>query len=272
MALHCEAKPVIGRYRLKRLISSELFPIFSNKDNSINLIVSGIGKIKSAVATTFLHLSMFGDNHEPLLNPSFLNLGIAGSSQFPLKKAILVHKVIDQSTGFTWYPFISPLYKKPQGVLYTHDKPQIEYPELGMVDMEGSSFFQTAVLFTNQEQIQILKIISDNDFSTYNQINKVAIEGVIDENIHEIERVVDYLLDLSAKEADFAQAANSDGFLEFQKKWHFTHSQSIQLKECLRKWKLQINDENPIIFCQHANNANEVISKLVNKIKEVFVL
>jgi len=51
-ALCSEAEPIIEYFRLKKNTASNKFDIFEN--DRIALVVSGIGKIKSAIATTIL--------------------------------------------------------------------------------------------------------------------------------------------------------------------------------------------------------------------------
>src|SRR5690348_6346061 len=90
VALHSEAKPLIEYYYLKKICSETLpFPVFSNKDRSIHLVVSGIGKIKTAAATTFLHCLTGNKSFS-----CFLNIGISGSSQYPIGALILAAKIV----------------------------------------------------------------------------------------------------------------------------------------------------------------------------------
>src|SRR5689334_9443081 len=104
VALHCEAKSLIEYFQLKKIMQHNLpFPIFVNKDKNIHLIISGVGKIKAAAATTFL--AMWTDR---LTACTFLNVGIAGATQFARDNFIIAHKIIEDSTQRSWYPFVTP--------------------------------------------------------------------------------------------------------------------------------------------------------------------
>ena len=70
-ALTPEAAPLIEHYRLEKVNSSSMFPLYRN--DNIYLVVSGIGKTLAAAATAYLH-AMSGE----LPNQLFLNIGIAG--------------------------------------------------------------------------------------------------------------------------------------------------------------------------------------------------
>ena len=55
VALACEARFFLDRYRLSRLNQINAYPVYANVERNIYLIVSGVGKIKSAAALSFLH-------------------------------------------------------------------------------------------------------------------------------------------------------------------------------------------------------------------------
>ncbi len=254
VALPCEARPIISFYKLKKMPINP-FPIFTNNDQTIYLIEAGIGKVKIAAATTFLYTLTGSQNHA-----CFLNVGIAGSTQFSIGRPVLANKIIEHSTQRCWYPFIAPLKNQNQTSLITHDLPQKDYPEVGMIDMEGSAFFQTAAHFVTQEQIQVLKFISDNNTSSLNQINAVLVSDLITKNMHEIDILTNYLLQLSLQEKSLE--FDTDWIAQFKEKWHFTHSQLLQLKEYLRKWHVIHGDKNPFLICENSQNASQVFEKI----------
>lgn len=256
VALPCEAKPLIAHFRLTKISTLSLpFPIFVNTKKTIYLIVSGVGKIRMAAATTFLH--HFTGSHSAAC---FCNIGIAGASQFPLGTAILVNKIIEYSTQRCWYPFINSLKNMTQSLLTTHDLPQSHYPANSMVDMEGSAFFQTASCFVTQEQIQLLKIISDGHFDDQQKINAAAVQQLLTNKLADIQIIANYLMTLSENEFSLIPPCNA--LATFQSTWHFTHHQTLQLKEYLRRWKIQCNNQEALLICQHEKNAAAVIKKI----------
>ncbi len=105
-ALDCEAKPLIQKYQLKKNYHSTVFALYSNQDQGISLIVSGVGKIKMAASVSYLH-QLNGAN-------SFVNIGIAGSGENEVGEVLIAHKIKDSATGITSYPHIGQLKKIQQ--------------------------------------------------------------------------------------------------------------------------------------------------------------
>ncbi len=262
MALHAEAKPIIDYFKLKKIIQVNLpFTIFVNKDQTIHLIISGIGKTKMAAATTFLHLWTGSQSHH-----CFLNVGIAGSRQFSVGESVLVHKIIEKSTSKSWYPFVSLINIEKQTTLLTHDMPATSYPDIGMIDMEGAAFFETATHFVAQEQVQLFKIISDTDEKSLQELSKDKVAQLITANLPTLSMLINELMSLSRQENKLD--ASADLVEKFQSTWHFTHAQLLQLKESLRRWRIQIKNHNAWEHCRDEKNASHVLRKMVNKLDE----
>ncbi len=143
-AFYKEAAPLIKHYGLKKIDSK--FEIFKNDE--IVLIISGMGKINSAVATTYL-LSSFAVDFA-------INFGIAGSSTKKIGDVFLVNKI-----NSTLFPDI--LYSHPfeESEIFCSDTVRIS-GDFELVDMESEGFFKAAVKFLPLENIFIIKTISDN--------------------------------------------------------------------------------------------------------------
>lgn len=73
-ALHCEAKPVIDFYRLKKSHEDNAFDLY--RGDGMACIISGTGKIASAAACAWI-AARYQD--EPSI--AWINLGIAGAAQ-----------------------------------------------------------------------------------------------------------------------------------------------------------------------------------------------
>lgn len=256
VALHCEAKGLIEQWGLKRVTDHALpFPLFASPDKTIHLIISGVGKVRAAAATTFVSLWTKSTRH-----CAFLNVGIAGSSQFAYGEAVLAHKIIEQSTQRCWYPFIAPFKDKKQGVLITHDVPQCIYPALGLLDMEGAAFFQIATQYVTQEQVYCVKIISDNHAQHQQQINPLRAQELVANNLMFITEIKEYLLRFIQDE--YLLTAESPYLSKLTSTWHFTHYQNLQLKDLLRRWQCYFKAQNPVLVVQNETSANAVLIKL----------
>jgi spore photoproduct lyase len=65
-ALAGEAIPLINAFKLKKDLSFTKFDLFKNDE--IRLIVSGIGKIRSSIATTYLLVKNSPSSDDRILN------------------------------------------------------------------------------------------------------------------------------------------------------------------------------------------------------------
>lgn len=260
VALHCEAKAIIKHLKLKKIVDRNLpFPIFVNSEENIHLIIGGVGKVRMAAATAFLY-SFTGS--KPFA--CFLNVGIAGSTQFKLGALVLAHKIKEKSTNRCWFPFITPFKNKNQTELMTFDMPQTDYPNLGMIDMEGSAFFATSTLFVSQEHVQVVKIISDQDELTQQQIDGKKVQELISAQLVEIDEIIRVLINISNEEYLIQREPNQ--FEKMKLHWHFTHAQSLQLRELLRRWEICFKREDPWSVCQNEVNSTQVLKQLMNKL------
>lgn len=261
-ALHCEAKPIIDFFKLKKITSTATpFPIYVNPEKTIHLIITGIGKMRSAAATAFLY-TWSGSHSESC----FINVGIAGSIHWGVGDAVLAHHILDESTQRSWYPFVSCHRYERQGRLTTVDQPKETYPLQGMVDMEASGFFQSALCFVSLEHIQVIKVISDQDVSTQQSINKAWVERLISNQLASITNIATYLCHLSQSESIYhIHPLSMDLFLT---SWHFTETQRLQLKEMLRRWHIQLKMEDPYLYCQSEKSAACVIQKIIQRLDQ----
>jgi len=204
-ALKIEAKPIIEKFNLKP--QGEIY-----QNNYINLIITGQGKIKSAINTALLL------NKHP---QKTLNFGIAGSSIYKINEGFFVHKITDADSGFEYYP---DFYKLPHTSLYTVSKPGVYYT---LTDMEGSGFFEACYKFLSTEKIILYKIVSDNpDFP----VKKEKIPHYIKSHIHIIEELLD------KKEDDFFREIE-EYLNEAKKKMKLTKTQENRLKQILTFYK-----------------------------------
>ena len=172
-SLLAEAQPLIERYDLK-IIAKKPFKIYQN--GSISLIVSGIGKINSAIATTFLAK----ESENP---PLIVNIGICSSTDISkLHKFYSIKSVIDFATSKKF------MIESSGESLVTVDK-AVSKKELhlpcSLIDMEASGFLLSAKIFTSIENIKIFKIVSDCLDDSIP--SKEFVYNLIKENISNIE-------------------------------------------------------------------------------------
>lgn len=258
VALPCEARLLIDYYRLKKIQQSSAFSVFTNYDETIHLIISGIGKIKAAAATTYLHLLTGNCTHS-----TYLNLGIAGSHKYAVSDLVVANKITEQSTNKSWYPSTFLIHATHQDQLVTYDILQEKYM-VPMMDMEAAGFFQAVSLLVSQEQAHVIKIISDVNEQSRQKINRTQVMGLIRKNIEMIDEIISDLLSLSA--AEYCPDNTSEWVEVFKQRWHFTVYETYQLREILRRWAVYNKDINPLKICEDMCLPRQVLQQLTQKL------
>ena len=237
VALHCEAKPVIDYYGLKKSASHHAFDVYL-KDN-IHCIISGIGKTAAAAATAWI--AGLNRHKHPI---AWINLGTAGSSAHSMGAAVSIFKISDSDSNRNFYPV--PIFDSGLEPAHCHTlgKPSIDYRPDQIFDMEASAFFEVATRFSSAELVQCLKIISDTPVQQTGR-DKSRISELINRHIVEL--------------AGFAQSlenlANQVGRLEIgESDWekilgcaHFTQTQQSRLGKSLRFLLSQPGQTNALI-------------------------
>ncbi|MEO1959025.1 MAG: hypothetical protein ABGX23_05690 [Nautiliaceae bacterium] len=164
-ALKPEAIEIIKHFKLKS--NNNIY-----QNNKINLIITGQGKIKSAINTVLL-LQKY-----PYKS---INFGVAGSNKYEVNEGFFIHKIIDFETSKTYYP---DFFKEKSSEIVCISKPS-KYFQL--VDMESSGFFEAAYKFLSVEKIILYKIVSDTPSYKF---NPKEVPTLIKNHIHIIEELV----------------------------------------------------------------------------------
>ena len=144
--------PAIGPHRLQG-VSGHPYRICAG--DQTHLIVSGIGKVAAAAATAYLR-ALIGDTPA-----AWLNIGIAGHGSQAVGTALLAHKVVDATSGKSFYPTFTASPLCCTTLLHTVDLAQPAASDAAY-DMEASGFCEAAQRFATSERIHCLKIVSDN--------------------------------------------------------------------------------------------------------------
>ena len=132
------------------------------------------------------------------------------------------------------YPFILPQLKIKNAMLKTYDKPQNNYQNSFLFDMESWGFFNIVQRKITRELIAIIKIISDNSIETISFISKDFVKKLVKEK-------VEYLVSLrnigySLSRIEMERKKEPYLFSDITKNIHFTFSQREQLKKFLIRW------------------------------------
>lgn len=223
-ALHCEAKPVIDFYRLKKSHDHHAFDIYQSE--GMCCIVSGIGKLNAAAATAWIAAI-----HQYSRSIAWINIGTAGSQSYDVGSAWSINKITDIESGHPYYPVPLINSQLPPEHCQTHRQPDSEYDSQSLSDMEASAFFSTATRFSSAELIHCIKVVSDNRETPCSR-KKNEISQLIQQNIKAITEFSQGLLQLNQQVENIG--ISEPDWQRFLSQAHFSQTQKIQLKNCLR--------------------------------------
>jgi len=247
-ALPCEAKAFIEHYKLKKDLEVHAFAVYLNKD--ICLAVTGLGKSAMAAGVAYSQARYNSTEH-----PVLVNVGIAGHQHYPLGELFLIDKISDVDSQKSYYPVLISTAPCRRASLQTVSKPQLQYPESELCDMEASGFYETAVRFTSSELIVCLKVISDNQESSIAAINAKQVNALIATQLSTIEA----LLIKTRALAVSMTAPVPQLFNELLQRYHFTSQQRQQLKSQLSRWDVLTDQQSLLIDDINLVSAKEVL-------------
>lgn len=199
-AMLSEARALIDMLQLKQH-ETQPFKVFRAKH--ICLIVSGIGvdNTQNALQWIFQNESFF----------SAINIGIAGCSKTTISvgSAFSISKITDAQTqsqidvGSLLKNSLNPLPSLP---LLTVSRPQCNWKDgiVELADMEGSIFHQEALRHLSNNQIGLIKIVSDHGSDQI--LPKAQIHSIMQANI---DKWISGVLGFTDKKTPTAQATKS---------------------------------------------------------------
>ena len=190
VALRAEAHVLIKKFHLKKFSNSSKFPIYINRENGHALVISGVGSIKSAVATMYLNNTFNSGQFV-----AWINIGIAGHFQGPVGTLFQAIKVVNNDNGKFFFPGLrfSKLAKTAE--LYTVSSPESEFSLPVLYDMEAAGFCEIAPGLSCNELTFVLKIVSDTSEHSQSLVTKKMIADLFENN----STIIDNLLQAIAK-------------------------------------------------------------------------
>jgi len=149
-AIFSEAKALIEYFDLQKV---EKKPFLIYQSDNIALIISGIGKVNSAIATTYISQKYSIDK--------MINIGICGTNDTKKEIGSLcsIKSIVDASSSK------KIVISNDGETLYTFDKiieDKNSVKKGALVDMEAFGFYSAASKFVDKKDIKIYKIISDH--------------------------------------------------------------------------------------------------------------
>ena len=232
-ALPCEAKPLVEHFSLKKDVTVQPFGVYLNHD--ICLTVTGLGKSAVAAGVAYTQ-ALFASVEHPIM----LNIGIAGHKDHQLGGLFLIDKIIDVDSQKSYYPSLIFTLPCSTGSIKTSSKPQFNYDELHLCDMEASAFYETAVRFSSSELILCLKVISDNQLSPIENIQPKQVAALIAAHLATVES----LLVRTVALAELITTPEPRQFEQLILRYHFTVNERMQLKNQLSRWNVVTNHQS----------------------------
>lgn len=215
-ALHCEAKPLIDFYRLKKSHDETAFDLYSNTDMAC--IISGVGKLNSAIATAWV-----AAKYSDCRSIAWVNLGIAGADNSAIGSIYSINQVLQADNDKSFYSPIMKASRMATASCITIDQERDDYHPRHLYDMEAAGFYQATTRFSSLELIQCIKVISDNNNHPRHR-DRQAISDLIYGNIESIDQFSRQLIEINQgmidrdiPEQDWALISGLASFSQTQK-------------------------------------------------------
>jgi len=221
-ALHCEAKPVIDHYRLKKDQTRHGFDLYLGDD--VACVVSGIGQTNMAAACGW-SAALLAQHPR-----CWINLGVAGHRSYGVGEGVLVNKISREGDTRPIYPVPLQRSRFTQAPIVTQQGERHDYHADALYDMEAWAFASALSHFDSHECIQCFKVVSDNARSAPTR-DKATISRLIAKHIGDF---ADYARQLHRTIAgESPPADNEHQLLRFSALAHFSVSQKVQLGKLL---------------------------------------
>lgn len=208
-AFYAEAKNIIDHYGLKKEKSPEMvrFDVFAN--DSIRLVITGVGEINAAAA-----VSNIGGAYGISPDDEILNVGCGAGfgNETCLGSIFLGNKLTEQMTGRTFYPDMLMKTNLMECEIVTVTRVLNEGCDSVVYDMEAAAVYQAAALFVGPHHMHFIKLVSDAG----ERIDQSKITELFALQEEKICGYIDMLLSVGGNKAsidDTKSAWNIDGLI-----------------------------------------------------------
>ena len=255
IALEPEAKPLIDLFDLHPLSNNLNFPVYINPKSGHALVISGIGSSKAAAAATYLKMLFNVQRYV-----AWINIGIAGFCEEPIGQLFQAIKVHDTARKTSYFPgFRLSKIVKCQ-TLHTVAQPETKYSEAVLFDMEASGFCELASMFSCNELVFVLKIVSDTPKSPVSLVSREAITQLIYQNKNKLREIISRIEKLVNDEKKRLHVPEE--VYQYFERYHFTQSNRYRFLQAYKKWKSAFPDGKLARTLAAGNSASELISNL----------
>lgn len=257
-ALYLEAKPFIQALELKPQNAPSGLQIFSGGETA--LVITGTGKVASAIATTFA-LTRFPNTE------LCCNVGLCGARSEKIGTIFCVAQITDAVSKRSWYPDLIQKSALLPKSLVTVDQPETNQKYNGLVDMEGSGFFEAASVFLPTHAIHLLKIVSDNA-----DVSRISSQEGITLIKNSMEQILEYIASIFPEREGSSLGCKTEAVMtELLKQFHFTKTQQLQCEKSLHSVAVQQknnreNDYQPLFALPDADAVLQSLQGTLQKL------
>ncbi len=229
VALASEADALVRRYRMEPCEGA--FRWFRSDDAA--LVISGVGKLAAAAATSYLHAKT---GEEPF--GVWLNFGTAGHRDRPRGDTLLAHTVTDAASRSRFHPTRLDGPDLEAVEVRTVDRPEIDFDSDAAYDMEAYGFIATALRFSTSELVQSIKVVSDNRETTTTGWRTAAVRDLAESRVDVVARAADRFREI-ADDLEPLRRDRADSLAlvsAYGRRVHFTASEGRRLRRLLQRW------------------------------------
>jgi spore photoproduct lyase len=252
-ALSQEALPIIRHFKLKKNLNHNRFDVYENEQ--IKLIISGTGKIKSAIATTYLLLK-----DPPKKSDKILNIGICGSvsEKNKIGQINVINKIKDISSDKIYYPEILYTHNFSESSLSTYEIPATKTNSKNsdkLIDMEASGFFESANTFVLSHNIIILKIVSD--YLSNEKFSGAFVQSLIEKNLPYMITILNQArkkTTIQAPETEILDSKEFKVFEDLSDNLQLSTTQRFQVLDMIKGHKIRSGKTNLDLLKEYSKN------------------
>ncbi len=255
VALRPEANALIQKFNLKSFSNHLNFPIYINRKNGHALVISGVGSIKSAVATMYLN-----NTFKPGQFVAWINIGIAGHFQGPVGTLFQAIKVVNNDNGKSFFPGLRFSKLAEPAELCTVSSPENEFTLPVLYDMEAAGFCEIAPSLSCNELTFVMKIVSDTSEHSQSLVTKKMIADLFKKNSSIIDNLLQAIVKIVDRErARLEDSIEMDGIMG---SLHFTETNRLRFRKIYKKWWCLFPNESLVDRAQKASSAKDLMQSM----------
>ncbi|MDX1957720.1 MAG: hypothetical protein SFU98_04055 [Leptospiraceae bacterium] len=271
-ALAVEAIPIIKNFQLKKDISYTKFDMFKNDE--VRLIISGTGKIKSAMAVMYLL-----GKESPRPEDRIVNYGIAGSGveTHKIGESFLMIKVEDHITGKKFYPETTFKHAFKEQSVITYDRPvkrkEAVKPPQCLVDMEASGFYDAASLYFQTHKIHIIKSVSD--YLRGDKLSSAFVQSITEKAVPLLRNFLISSSKTITPDANVMNPKDYNLFENLSSELKLSTTQRYQVLDLIKGYKIRSGNDIDFLKSYIKKKGNtkvenkKILEEIVDKLEEV---